>query len=321
MKDNHKGEEGNSLQRRERRHVPEPPPYQPRKSEKSKRSLKLTRIGLLCFIGVLLVLIGKEGIQYFSAQQEYRKYQQMEDVPNATAPAATEAPAATDGVLTAVDIDAETAAPTDAVPAATALPEGQRAFYSAKVDTLQKTNPDMVAWLDVEHTRIHYPVVQATDNEYYLTHTFDRKENPSGALFLDFRNQRALSDFNLIIYGHNMKDGSMFYDLREFEHADFLQKNPKIELTLKDSKRVYRAFAVYQRKDDFDFMGFSISMDEDKEQLISRILKKSDIQTGIHPTAQDEILTLVTCTSGSHTWHWIIHAVLVEEVLTTKSLL
>lgn len=327
MKDNRKDEENSSLQRRERRHTPEPPPYQPRTSEKAKRRLRLVRIGLLCFISVLLVLISREGIQYLSAQWEYRRYQQMEDVAGATEPAvsveatATVAPDSTGEVLAAADDKPETPAPTDESPGATALPAGLRAFYSGKVATLQRTNADMVAWLDVEGTRIHYPVVQAADNEYYLTRTFERKENPSGALFMDYRNARELTDFNIIIYGHNMKDGSMFYDLREFEHASFLQKNPKIELTMKDSKRVYRAFAVYQRKDNFDFMGFSISLDSDKEQLISRILKKSEIQTGLHPTAEDEILTLVTCTSGSHSWHWIIHAVMVEEVLTTKSLL
>lgn len=325
MKDTHKDEQ-NSLQRRERRHTPEPPPYQPRKPEKPKRGLQMVRVVLLCFIGVLVVLISREGVQYLSAQQEYKKYQQMEDSPLITAPAATEEPDAadmpdaTDAIFTAIEGTTEGPVPSN-VPEATPLPAGVRAFYSAKVDALHKANPDTVAWLDVGGTRIHYPVVRTEDNEYYLTRTFERKENPSGAIFMDFRNERELSDFNIILYGHNMKDGSMFYDLREFEHKTFLAKNPKIELTLRNSKRVYTTFAAYQRQDDFDFMGFSISMDVDKEQLITRILGKSTIHTNIRPTADDEILTLVTCTSGSHSWHWIVHAVLVEEVLTTQSLL
>lgn len=87
---------------------------------------------------------------------------------------------------------------------------------------LKKINPDIVAWIRIPDTSIDYPVVQGNDDSYYLTHTFKKTEHVAGAIFLDSDNNADFSDDKNIIYGHNMKDGSMFRGLRNFLGDKFL---------------------------------------------------------------------------------------------------
>lgn len=106
-----------------------------------------------------------------------------------------------------------------------------------KVDfqALQKINSDIVAWLRIPGV-MDYPVVQGEDNAYYLKHTFKKEYNIAGSIFLDYRNKDDFSDNKSIIYGHNMKDGSMFHVLKKFQNLDFFRAHSKIFLFLPDNK-------------------------------------------------------------------------------------
>lgn len=263
------------------------------------------RVGLLGIMILLSVLIVREIRQYRSAQEEYLRYQQLEE---ASIPEVfpTETYHAAAGTV---------ANPAQAASAAPAAPS-EKPFYSGKVALLLEENADTVGWIEIPGTRVRYPVVQADDNEYYLTRTFERRDNESGAIYMDYRNAGDLSDFNTIVYGHNMLDGSMFHDLREYRHPEYARDHSRIELTLLSRKMVFQVFSAYTRKDDFDFMGFGIYQDVDREQLIERIRRRTEVSLSARVGAQDQLLTLVTCTSGSQEWHWIVHAVLVEEVRT-----
>ncbi|EGP9899719.1 class B sortase, partial [Listeria monocytogenes] len=87
---------------------------------------------------------------------------------------------------------------------------------------LQKLNKDMVGWLTIADTEIDYPILQSTDNDYYLHHNYKNEKARAGSIFKDYRNTNEFLDKNTIIYGHNMKDGSMFADLRKYLDKDFL---------------------------------------------------------------------------------------------------
>ena len=95
---------------------------------------------------------------------------------------------------------------------------------------LKKINPDIVAWIRIPDTSIDYPVVQGNDDSYYLTHTFKKTEHVAGAIFLDSDNYADFSDDKNIIYGHNMKDGSMFGDLKKYKDPKFAGEHPYIEI-------------------------------------------------------------------------------------------
>ena len=93
---------------------------------------------------------------------------------------------------------------------------------------LKKINPDIVAWIRIPDTSIDYPVVQGNDDSYYLTHTFKKAEHVAGAIFLDSDNNADFSDDKNIIYGHNMKDGSMFQGLHKYENEQYLETHNKV---------------------------------------------------------------------------------------------
>ena len=101
---------------------------------------------------------------------------------------------------------------------------------------LKKMNPDIVAWIRIPDTSIDYPVVQGNDDSYYLTHTFKKTEHVAGAIFLDSDNNADFSDDKNIIYGHNMKDGSMFRGLRNFLDDEFLKEHHILYLYLPDEE-------------------------------------------------------------------------------------
>ena len=110
---------------------------------------------------------------------------------------------------------------------------GSAEDYTVDFDTLKQINSDIVAWIRIPGV-LDYSVVQGTDNSYYLHHTFRREYNIAGSVFLDARNKADFSDSKNIIYGHNMRDGSMFHVLRNFQDLDFYQANREIWLYLPD---------------------------------------------------------------------------------------
>ena len=100
---------------------------------------------------------------------------------------------------------------------------------------LQKKNPEVYAWIKVEGTNVDYPILQSeTDNAYYLTHTIEKKESPEGAIFTENYNTKTFEDPNTLIYGHNMKNGSMFQTLHDYMDRDFFDKNRDVTIYMPD---------------------------------------------------------------------------------------
>ena len=108
--------------------------------------------------------------------------------------------------------------------ASTSQEEGAAA-KPADIDlaALQQQNPDTVGWIELPGTDISYPIMQGASNETYLRHTFNKEYLISGSIFMDFRNNKDYSDFNTIIFGHNMRDGTMFSQLGSYLNDDFLR--------------------------------------------------------------------------------------------------
>lgn len=260
-------------------------------------------VGLAVGIGTLLLTRLNE---YEQARKEYEVYARI-----------TEAPIQTPALETATPMPSK--APIIAAKAteSTAPTPTPRRFYSAKVSALRRDNKDTVGWLTIPKTGIDYPLVQTDNNEYYVEHTFAKKKNASGAIFMDCWNTNDFSDFNTVIYGHNMNDGSMFAGLREYEHQSFAKEHPTIEITQFDAKRTYQVFAAYvsQGEDEADFRGQSAVTEHDRGAFVYEAKKRSLIKSDVKPGKDGRLLTLVTCTSGRHPWYFVVHAVLIEEQL------
>lgn len=172
-------------------------------------------------------------------------------------------------------------------------------------DPLLKINKDTKAWIKINNTNIDNPVVQASNNDHYLNRNFSGEKSRHGTLFFDYRDviSENGNSKNLVIYGHNMKDGSMFAGLLKYKNLNFYKENPTIDLTTLYKKSQYRVFSVFivnaNPKDDngyvFNFLRNSFTSDNEFANWIDEAKKRSLINTGMDVVAEDEILTLVTC--------------------------
>jgi sortase B len=162
-------------------------------------------------------------------------------------------------------------------------------------DALLKENEDLVGWITMEGTQIDYPIVQAEDNEEYLTRNFYKDDNVAGSIFMDFRNEIEEPGKNTIVYGHRMKDGSMFEQLSKYQDAEFFENHRTFEFdTLYDSYEA-EIFAVYATTTDFNYIQTDFANNEEFEQLIQRMEDESIYQTDVDVSAGDHIITLSTC--------------------------
>ena len=203
-------------------------------------------------LGILSVILLAAGVwiyqiisEYQKAEQEYEKLQEY------------------------VKVEKNTRDPENTKPnVAEDDKEGEKQEETVTVDfaSLQAINPDIVAWLRIPGV-LEYPVVRGGDNSYYLNHTVQKTYNIAGSIFLDYRNERDFSDSKNIIYGHNMKDGSMFHVLRNYQDIDFFQEHTNMEVYLPDGRSLnYQITACEQVPADSEIYQIEKGNAEEKEE-------------------------------------------------------
>ncbi len=180
---------------------------------------------------------------------------------------------------------------------------------------LKAINSDTVAWISFdEPSKINYPVVRANDNDKYLKSTFEGKKNASGAIFMDAVNAGDFSNSNTFIYGHNMKNGSMFGQLRKYKNESFYKEYPYFYIYMPDGREVqYQIFAVCVVEDASESYRKYYMDDADYLNYLKYIQSLSRYQTGIEVNAESDIVSLSTCTNVTETQRLLIHGVKVSE--------
>ncbi|UTR15444.1 class B sortase [Salipaludibacillus sp. LMS25] len=162
-------------------------------------------------------------------------------------------------------------------------------------DSLLAINDDIVGWITMDGTKIDYPILQAEDNDYYLDRNYLHDKTRAGSIFMDYRNDITGADKHTILYGHRMRDGSMFGQLDEFLDQDFVSKHNRFYYdTLYDSYEV-EIFSVYVTTTDFYYIETEFSHQDEFDQFINELKAKSDIHTDVEVGKHDHILTLSTC--------------------------
>lgn len=194
------------------------------------------------------------------------------------------------------------------VPAAVEEDLIMAALEGINLQALQQVNPDVVGWISIPQTQIHYPITQGEDNEYYLYHTWEHQSNFGGAIFLEAQCNRELTDFNTIIYGHNMRNGSMFTDLHAFADPQFAASHPYVYIVTTEGIWRYEIFASYEAPVDSKTYGLSFRQTKTREDFIRHALENSQIETGIIPQISDRILTLSTCTGDGYSARRVVQA-------------
>lgn len=168
-------------------------------------------------------------------------------------------------------------------------------------DALKEKNEDVVAWLYSEDTVIKYPVVQGEDNSYYLYRLADKTWNVKGSLFIDYRCEQPFDDFNTIIYGHRMNDGSMFKSLLEYRDDDgYYNEHKTMKLAVPDAEYEVAVFGAATIPSDSEMYKFEFATDDEKKAYIDRIRKSNEIPSGggseVSVSPSDKIVMLSTCT-------------------------
>ncbi|HOO28711.1 MAG TPA: class B sortase [Lachnospiraceae bacterium] len=183
-------------------------------------------------------------------------------------------------------------------------------------DGLKEVNSDFVAWLYVGAVGISYPVVQGEDNEYYLHQTFEDKKNSSGCIFMDWEVKKDLSSWNTFIYGHNMKNGTMFGSLKQFIWNNHLyEKDPYIYLFTEDGIYRYQIYSFYLDSPDSK-MYWTCDTIKEYRQYIRTALGKSVYDCQTEATEEDNSVTLVTCSgTGSSKQRFFVHGIFIDRYL------
>lgn len=176
-------------------------------------------------------------------------------------------------------------------------------------------NEDIVGRISIEALGINYLVTQGIDNEYYLHMGYDRKKSSSGAIFLDYRCNIDLDTLkgHYILYGHNMKNGSMFHNLMQYKDEKFYYNNRIIRFDTLYEDYEWEIFSAYVTDTSFYFIDTTFKDDADWLDFLQTIQDKSIYPTNTKLTADDVILTLCTCTYELDDARFVVHARLKKQ--------
>lgn len=183
---------------------------------------------------------------------------------------------------------------------------------SHRFKRLWDTNSDIVGWVRVPGTKIDYPVVQKSNNEYYLRRNLKKEWALRGTIFMDYRSHGNTEDLNTVIYGHNMKDGSMFGNLSKYKKKDYFEENQYVEYDYPGATTKWQIFSVYIYKPEDDFFIVTFSNQKEYEKFLNDCKKRSIYDTGVLVEKDDRMLTLMTCTYETDDARLVVNAKLVE---------
>lgn len=191
---------------------------------------------------------------------------------------------------------------------------GERKIRSQFID-LQKINEDVVGWISIEDTKVNYPILQAEDNAYYLNKNYQHDRTAAGSIFMDFRNDVADYDPNIILYGHRMKDNSMFDSLEYFLDEDFFNNHGVIQIDTLYESYDAQVFAAYSTTTDFDYIQTEFDEALDFITLFSRMKNNSKYESDVEVNLDDQIITLSTCDYllDPNEGRLVVHAKLVKK--------
>lgn len=168
-------------------------------------------------------------------------------------------------------------------------------------------NSHYMGWIRIPGTKVDYPFVRSQDNKDYLFRDFKNKFSEAGTIFMDYRNLGNFNDRHSILYGHNMRNGTMFHNLRYYKDIGFIKAHPLIEFSGLYETKKYRVFSVYEVSADDYALPVDFSDPEYADYL------KSLLSRSIHPTIAEldpklQLLTLTTCSYGLDNGRFIVHA-------------
>lgn len=272
---------------------------------KNGNGIRYLKAFLLCMILVSLYRMGQAyclSVEHQKKQEELKKMTETAYVQADKTEQETQTPQEDAGMVKGEELELDQRADDEERSGGSGIPgeEGGHPIMDRYID-LYRENSDLVGWLAIEDMKIDYPVMQCEDDEYYLHHDFEGKDSKYGCLYV--RERADLEDgTNFVIYGHNMKDGSMFGDLDFYREEDFYRNHTRITFDTLYNEYTYEIVAVflsqiYDENDDvFKYYQFyEADTEEEFNDFYDNIKKMSLYETGVEAEYGDTFLTLSTC--------------------------
>lgn len=181
------------------------------------------------------------------------------------------------------------------------------------ITELKEKNSDTVGWINVNNTNINYPFVQTKDNSYYLNHSFDKKYNEAGWVFLDYRNSKNINNKNTILYAHSRLDKTMFGSLSKVLKSSWYNNkdNHIIRLSTDTENTLWQIFSVYKIPEESYYITTNFNNNEEYNKFLNTIKQRSIHNFNTNLDTNDKILTLSTCYSDTE--RTVVHAKLIKR--------
>lgn len=189
----------------------------------------------------------------------------------------------------------------------------KKPLISVDFTELKERNSDTVAFIRVNGTNINYPVVQAADNDYYLTHAFDKSYNTGGWVFLDYRNNMDNLSDNTIIYGHGRQNKTIFGDLKAVVNKSWYEnsENHTIYVSTPTNNTLWQVFSVYTIPTETYYLISKFGSNESHQKYIDTMVSRSIYNFNTDVNINDKLLTLSTC--WNHDIKVVVHAKLIKK--------
>ena len=269
----------------------------------------IRQIVALFLAAVCLVSAGKVLTQWAAQAEGDSSYENAAVIAQSATAAPTAAPPETEPVPETTQPSTEPPEPAW-IPAPVEDDANLSTLASIDLKALREVNPDVVGWIYIPNSQINYPLMQGEDNTFYLEHTWEGNVNPYGSIFLESRNSPGLTDFNTILYGHNMLNGSMFAGLSNYAYQWHWEWNRYVYIVTDAGVFRYEIFSSYFADVESATYGLSFHQLETRKNFIAHALENSQIDTGIIPEPTDRIITLSTCTGMGYESRRVVHAYL-----------
>lgn len=272
------------------------------KKEKKKKYLVLS---IVCFIIALIAI----GFLIYHNNQLMQRQNAFENMTANTTEAVTTVGATEEAGTT--EEETATKEPVDLTPYN--VPEMDLNFTE-----LMNTHRDIYAWIKIPDTKVDYPIFQhPIELDYYLDYNVDGSRGYPGCIYTQYLNEKDFSDFNTVVYGHNMDNGTMFANLHYYEDPNFFETHPYIYIYTPDGPLVYQVFAAYTFSSVHLLMGFDMSTEEGRNVYLENIWElegmNNNVNRDIEVNADSHILSLETCTKNQESKRYVVAAVLVAD--------
>lgn len=259
---------------------------------------RVLSILMACGLVTGIFVVGKREIDYRKGQADYDNARQLAGVFGQDGEAVT-------------GLDGEEGDGGLAENSAEGFPTDSYGAELAKIDlsALKKVNDNVIGWIAIPGSDLSYPLLKGEDNQYYLNHTWKKEYNPVGAIYLDCQTDAGLDDFNTIIYGHRMRNLSMFGTLKFYADIQYWEEHPYVYLAVESGVYRYRVYSAYEAALDKNTYSINIADQNAKKDFFRYGAEHSVIDTGVMPAEDDCVITLSTCTGSGHSTRWVVQAV------------